>query len=126
MSWEDMVNNNLIAAGTVSKAAIIGLDGSLWAKSSNFNPSGDELIAATKAFTDPGSALASGLHFEGQKYFVLQADDERVIGKKSADGFFLYKTNQTVVIGLYEGGIAPGACSVTTAHLSDYLKSTGY
>jgi hypothetical protein len=31
-----------------------------------------------------------------------------------------------VVIGVYEGGIAPGACSVSTAHLSDYLKSTGY
>jgi profilin len=99
------------------------------------------LTTAAKSFGDPGSALASGLHFEGQKYFVLQADDERVIGKKAADGFFLYKTNQSkyiiihhilistplaVVIGVYEGGIAPGACSVATAHLSDYLKSTGY
>lgn len=39
MSWSDMVNNNLVGTGNVSKAAIIGLDGSLWAKSDNFNVS---------------------------------------------------------------------------------------
>lgn len=59
-----------------------------------FQPSAAELVAASKAFLDPASALASGLHFEGQKYFVLQADEDRVIGKKAADGFFIYKTVQ--------------------------------
>lgn len=36
MSWQDLVNNNLIGTGHVSKAAIIGLDGSVWGKSDNF------------------------------------------------------------------------------------------
>jgi profilin len=36
MSWQDLVNNNLIGTGFVSKAAICGLDGSIWGKSDNF------------------------------------------------------------------------------------------
>jgi hypothetical protein len=38
--------------------------------------------------------LGTGLKFEGEKYFVLQADDERIIGKKASNGFFIYKTAQ--------------------------------
>ncbi|EYC41982.1 hypothetical protein Y032_0548g3278 [Ancylostoma ceylanicum] len=28
------------------------------------------------------------------RYFVLNADDDRVIGKKGSQGFFIYKTGQ--------------------------------
>lgn len=34
------------------------------------------------------------MKFEGEKYFVLQADDDRIIGKKGSTGFFIYKTGQ--------------------------------
>uniref|UniRef100_A0A914S3X5 Uncharacterized protein n=1 Tax=Parascaris equorum TaxID=6256 RepID=A0A914S3X5_PAREQ len=34
------------------------------------------------------------MRFEGEKYFVLQADDDRIIGKKGSNGFFIYKTGQ--------------------------------
>lgn len=37
MSWQDLVDNNLLGTGNVSKAAICGLDGSIWGKSNNFN-----------------------------------------------------------------------------------------
>ena len=36
MSWPDLVNNNLVGSGNVSKAAICGFDGSVWGKSDNF------------------------------------------------------------------------------------------
>lgn len=36
MSWQDYVDNQLIASKCVSKAAIAGHDGSLWAKSAGF------------------------------------------------------------------------------------------
>lgn len=36
MSWQDYVKDNLIGSGDVSKAAIIGLDGSEWATSAGF------------------------------------------------------------------------------------------
>lgn len=36
MSWQDYVDNQLIASKCVSKAAIAGHDGALWAKSAGF------------------------------------------------------------------------------------------
>uniref|UniRef100_A0A914QJQ5 Profilin n=1 Tax=Panagrolaimus davidi TaxID=227884 RepID=A0A914QJQ5_9BILA len=119
MSWQDLVNNNLIGTGNVSKAAIVGFDGSVWGKSDNFNLDQGEATQAAKAFVNPDAVLASGLRFEGQKFFVLRADDERVIGKKQGDGFFLYKTAQ--------GGVQPPEmCSKATGALADYFKSIGY
>uniref|UniRef100_A0A183CH86 ATP synthase F1 subunit epsilon n=1 Tax=Globodera pallida TaxID=36090 RepID=A0A183CH86_GLOPA len=46
MSWQDLVNNNLIGTGHVSKAAICGLDGSIWGKSDNFKLDATEVTAA--------------------------------------------------------------------------------
>ena len=37
MSWQDYVDKQLLASGFVNHAAIIGTDGSLWAKSAAFN-----------------------------------------------------------------------------------------
>ncbi|VDN29443.1 unnamed protein product [Gongylonema pulchrum] len=42
MSWADLVNNNLVGSGNVSKAAICGFDGSIWGKSDNFKRRGKE------------------------------------------------------------------------------------
>lgn len=39
MSWQDYVDNQLLASNCVSKAAIVGHDGSLWAKSNGFEVS---------------------------------------------------------------------------------------
>lgn len=36
MSWQALIDNNLINTGFVSKAAICGFDGSIWGKSENF------------------------------------------------------------------------------------------
>lgn len=40
MSWQDYVDNQLLASGCVSKAAIAGHDGGVWAKSDAFEVSG--------------------------------------------------------------------------------------
>lgn len=36
MSWQDYVDNQLLASNCVSKAAIAGHDGGIWAKSDGF------------------------------------------------------------------------------------------
>ena len=46
-----------------------------------------EASAAAKGFEQKDALLGTGLKFEGDKYFVLQADEERVIGKKAGNGF---------------------------------------
>uniref|UniRef100_A0A0N5C0S5 Profilin n=1 Tax=Strongyloides papillosus TaxID=174720 RepID=A0A0N5C0S5_STREA len=126
MSWKDMVDTNLVGTGFVSKAAILGADGSVWGISDGFSLDGSEAAACAKAFANQDGVRASGLKFEGKKYLVLRADDERVIGKQGADGFFAYKTKQAVVVGLYSNGLQPEKCSTTVGGLADYLKSTGY
>ncbi|PAV73230.1 hypothetical protein WR25_14319 [Diploscapter pachys] len=126
MSWADLVNNNLVGSGNVSKAAICGFDGAIWGKSDNFKINPEEAVTAGKAFTQLDTLLGTGLKFEGEKYFVLNADQDRVIGKKAANGFFLYKTKQAVIISIYEGGVQPENCSKTTGALADYFSSIGY
>ncbi|KAI6173460.1 Profilin [Aphelenchoides besseyi] len=126
MSWQGMVDDNLVGSGAVSKAAICGLDGSIWAKSNNFNLDGNETAQAAKGFNDSGSLFASGLRFEGNKYLVLQADSERIMGKKASDGCFCFKTGQAFVIGVYESGLRPEQCSKVCGDMADYLKSQGY
>lgn len=125
-SWQDLVNNNLIGTKKVSKAAILGVDGQIWAKSDDFAISELEAQAAARSFSSRDSVLASGLKFEGEKYFVLQADEERVIGKKESRGFFLHKTNQTIIIAVYLEGIQPEECSKFSGALADYFKGIGY
>nr|CAD2131726.1 unnamed protein product [Meloidogyne enterolobii]CAD2185660.1 unnamed protein product [Meloidogyne enterolobii]CAD2199276.1 unnamed protein product [Meloidogyne enterolobii] len=126
MSWQDLVNNNLIGTGHVSKAAICGLDGSIWGKSDNFKIDQSEANAAANGLKNSEGVLASGLRFEGEKYFVLQADSERIIGKKTANGFFIYKTDKAFIIGVYESGVQPEMCSKTTGALADYFRSINY
>ncbi|KAI1730551.1 profilin domain-containing protein [Ditylenchus destructor] len=126
MSWQDLVNNNLIGTGHVSKAAICGFDGSIWGKSDNFNINASEAAAAAKGFDQKDTLLGTGLRFEGEKFFVLNADDERIIGKKGSSGFFIYKTGQAVIVAIYEGGVQPEMCSKTTGALADYFRSINY
>uniref|UniRef100_A0A915JPB6 Profilin n=1 Tax=Romanomermis culicivorax TaxID=13658 RepID=A0A915JPB6_ROMCU len=94
-SWQDLVNNNLIGTKKVSKAAILGLDGQIWAKSDDFGITDQEAQVASKGFANRDGVLGSGLRFENEKYFVLQADEDRIIGRKESRGFFLHKTNQS-------------------------------
>lgn len=49
MSWQGYVDTNLVGTGRVSKAAIIGLKGGVWATSSGFTVS-QSLYAATKNY----------------------------------------------------------------------------
>lgn len=44
MSWQDYVDNQLIASHCVSKAAIAGHDGSVWAKTAGFEVGLDTFI----------------------------------------------------------------------------------
>uniref|UniRef100_A0A5S6R055 Profilin n=1 Tax=Trichuris muris TaxID=70415 RepID=A0A5S6R055_TRIMR len=126
MSWADFVQSNLIGTGCVSKAAICSLDGQIWAISDNFQLSSQEAATAANAFKNKDGVQANGLKFEGKKYFVLQVDDERIIGKRESTGFFVYKTLSTVIISVYQDGIQPEQCSKHTGALADYFRQTGY
>lgn len=49
MSWQDYVDNQLLASQCVSSACIAGHDGGIWAKNENFNVS--------KGLKDPNAMI---------------------------------------------------------------------
>lgn len=89
MSWQTYVDEHLMCdiEGTnnrLAAAAILGVDGSVWAQSSafpQFKP--DEIAAVLKDFEEPGTLAPTGLHLGGTKYMVIQGEPGAVIrGKK--------------------------------------------
>merc|ERR1712115_772351 len=57
MSWQSYVDEQLIASGMVTAAAIAGHDGNIWAKSNGFNASPDEV---KRLLSNWGPNLAMG------------------------------------------------------------------
>merc|ERR1711928_213980 len=103
MSWQSYVDEQLIASGMVTAAAIAGHDGNIWAKSNGFNASPDEV---KRLLSNWGPNLARG--------------------KKGSSGVHIYKTSQAVIIACYSEPIVAEQCAVTTEKLGDYLVSVGY
>jgi len=128
MSWQSYVDQQLVGSGSVSLGAILGLDGSVWAKSAALNISAAEAKALTSAFANPAGAQSTGLFFGGasNKYLLVKADDQSIYGKLKAGGFAAAKTNQSVVLGFYAEGTQPGQCNTVVERLADYLKENGY
>ncbi|KAK8479037.1 hypothetical protein V6N13_078026 [Hibiscus sabdariffa] len=131
MSWQTYVDEHLMCelenGQHLSAAAILGLDGSVWAQSSafpKFKP--EEIKAILKDFDEPGSLAPTGLHLGGAKYMVIQGEPGAVVrGKKGAGGVTVKKTGQALVFGIYEEPVTPGQCNMVVERLGDYLVDQG-
>ncbi|KAL9400144.1 hypothetical protein Peur_009105 [Populus x canadensis] len=130
MSWQQYVDEHLmcdIDGNTLTSAAIIGHDGSVWAQSATFPQfTAEEVAAIMKDFDEPGSLAPTGLFLGGTKYMVIQGEAGAVIrGKKGSGGVTIKKTNQALVIGVYDEPLAPGQCNMIVERLGDYLYDQG-
>lgn len=132
MSWQTYVDEHLMCDidGTghhLTAAAIVGVDGSVWAQSSNFpqfKPA--EFTAIMKDFDEPGSLAPTGLLLGGAKYMVIQGEAGAVIrGKKGTGGITVKKTGQALVFGIYDEPVNPGQCNKVVEGLGDYLIEQG-
>jgi len=126
MSWQDYVDNQLLATGKISHAAIYGHNGSLWATSPGFSLSPEEVASLVEAFGNADKIQANGIFCNGHKYFALSHDDTNIHGKKGQEGVIAVKTGQALIVGLYAEGTAPGAANKIVASLGDYLSNLGY
>ncbi|CAK0786705.1 hypothetical protein CVIRNUC_009919 [Coccomyxa viridis] len=133
MSWQEYVDDHLMCdlpnGGNLKSAAIVGLDGGVWAQSPNFPTlSNDEVDKTVAGFTDAGSATLAqgGLYLGGTKYLVIPGDPGAVIrGKKGQDGVTIKKTNSALVIGIYGEGVQPADGNIVVENLADYLIGQG-
>jgi len=126
MSWQAYVDNNLLGTNKVQKAAILGQAGGVWAASSGYKLSNEEQKAVISAFNDPSLTQSNGIRLAGTKFFVIQADKDRVYGKKGPDGCVLVKTKQAVLVTEYHAPIQQPEAVVIVEALADYLKSVSY
>ncbi|KAK7676116.1 profilin, required for normal timing of actin polymerization in response to thermal stress [Cerrena zonata] len=126
MSWQ-AYTDNLVATGKIDKAALYsGAGDSLWAQSSNFQLGQDEISAIAKGYSDPSNLQAHGLHVQGQKYFLLRADERSIYGKQDAEGIVAVKTKQAILIAHYPAGVVAGEATTVVEKLADYLISVNY
>ncbi|KAH7836141.1 hypothetical protein Vadar_033112 [Vaccinium darrowii] len=130
MSWQSYVDEQLmyeIEGNTLTSSAILGQDGSVWAQSANFPQfKPEEITAIMKDFDEPGTLAPTGLYLGGTKYMVIQGEAGVVIrGKKGPGGITIKKTNQALIIGIYDEPMTPGQCNMIVERLGDYLVEQG-
>lgn len=126
MSWQAYVDN-LLGSGKIDRAALYSRAGdSLWAASSGFAPSGDEIIRVARGFDDPAGLQEHGLGIQGEKYFLLKSDDRSIYGKKGDDGILAVRTKQGLLLAHYSAPVLAGEAVKVVEDMADYLISVNY
>lgn len=126
MAWQAYVDTSLCGSGKISKAAIIGLDGSIWATSPDFTVSSEEQKALLDGFNGHMKLFQTGIQANGKKYTTLQADDRSIYGKHGTDTFVAVKTKQTFLVGICLAPVPIGQVADVVEKLADYLIGNGY
>lgn len=126
MSWQDYVDNQLIASQCVSKACIAGHDGGVWAKSDGFEVMKEEIAKLVQGFDKQDILTSGGVHLAGQRYIYLSGTDRVIRAKLGKVGVHCMKTGQAVIISTYEEPVQPQQAASIVEKLGDYLTSCGY
>lgn len=142
MSWDAYVSNNLMcpvdaAGSTLHSAALLGLDGGVWAKSSQYpNMTTEEVLALGKAFSWNSSSkdpFPSACIIGSLKFIIARIEEEdsvivaRGTGDWGACGFIAAKTERTMVVGIYQEPTTKGPiCRKIVTALQEYLKGISY
>ena len=145
MSWAPYINNALInksANGHVynnvlTEAAIIGHDGSEWAKTTGLSFKPDEIKKLNDLFKQSSNNTPS-LMLGGKKYQVTHYETNAFVYLKIKDGgATVAKTGKAFIIGVYnttknykyDGKELPqgvGMCNTVVEELANQLKGLGF
>ncbi|KAI0459267.1 profilin [Xylaria acuta] len=137
MSWQQYIDTSLVGSGHIDQAAIVSAAGdSIWARSSSFNPSPDELKTIVAVLhgaaddkndqTQVAKAQAEGLHVATDRYVVARIDGRSIYARKGRTGVAIAKTKQAFIIAHHGETQTAGNATSTTEALADYLIKVGY
>ncbi|KAJ7130875.1 profilin [Mycena filopes] len=126
MSWQSYVDTNLVGSGKISKAAILGKQGGVWAASAGYTLSTEEQKAVVAAFQNLESVQASGLRLAGVKFFTTKSDERSIYGKKGGDGYIIVQTKQAILVCEYTPPVQAPEAAKTAEDLADYLIGVNY
>uniref|UniRef100_A0A914XE40 Profilin n=1 Tax=Plectus sambesii TaxID=2011161 RepID=A0A914XE40_9BILA len=130
--WSAYIQNLLASSDGIKRAAIVGTDASIWARSepptgSEFTASTEELTKFVAQFDHLNDVPSQGCDLEGIHYIVPRTEENLIFGKKDKTGIFAVKTNMAVLIACYEGENAAGSeCRTAVEKLAAYLRQSGY
>ena len=87
-----------------------------------------EVKRLMEAYKNPAELYKDGIRVGGVRYvFLRQNGDNALYGRKGSDaGVCICKTNQALIIGVYEGGLQPGSCNSVVEKLGDYLREKDF
>ncbi|XP_050670250.1 profilin [Leptidea sinapis] len=126
MSWQDYVDKQLIASRCVTKAAIAGHDGNVWAKSEGFDVSKDEVAKIVAGFENESLLTSGGVTIAGTRYIYLSGTDRIIRAKLGKVGVHCMKTGQAIVVSLYQEPIQPQQAASVVEKLGEYLITCGF
>jgi len=126
MAWQTYVDSNLVGAGLKQACILSAADGSVWATSAGFALKAGEGATLAANYKDVSKFTAGGIIVNGVKYFVLKTDPRSVYGKQGAGGIVLVKTNQCILVGVYDEKLQPGAAANVVEKVGDYLLESNY
>jgi len=126
MSWQSYVDNQLMGTNLIQKAIIAGHDGTLWAKSDNIEPSPEELGKLSDSFDDQGPLGMSGVVIGGEKFVYLSGTDRVIRCKKGKSGLHAMKTQQAVLVAIFNEPVQHPQVANVVESLGDYLIGLQY
>uniref|UniRef100_A0A0K8TNS2 Profilin n=1 Tax=Tabanus bromius TaxID=304241 RepID=A0A0K8TNS2_TABBR len=126
MSWQDYVDNQLLASNCVSKAAIAGHDGGIWAQSKGFQVTKEELAKLVEGFDKTELLTSGGVTLAGQRYIYLSGTDRVIRAKYGRSGVHCMKTQQALIVSIYEDPVQPQQAASVVEKLGDYLITCGF
>ena len=126
MSWQDYVDKQLVGSGSIKYAAIIGTDGSLWAKSSDFNLSSTEITTLAKNYSNTAHFQSNGITLNNTRFIFLSATDRVLRAKKNKEGLHCIKNKTCIIIGVYEEPITAPQAATVVEKLGEYLYDLSY
>jgi profilin len=84
MSWQHYVDKNLVGSLRFHRAAIVGLDGTVWAVSSDWKLTPQEIKNILATFQEPAEtdSVPRELSFAGEHHIVARADERSIYTTK--------------------------------------------
>ena len=125
MSWQDYVDKQLVGTGLVKCAAIVGLDGSIWAKSADFDLTAAQATTFTTNYSKVAHFQANGVVLGKTKFIFLSGTDRVLRAKKGQEGVHCMKTNTGIIIAVYGEPATPQEVANVVEKLGDYLIQYG-
>jgi len=95
MSWQSYIDDQLLNTKMVTHAVICGHDGNIWATSSDFSVTPDELKTLIAKYNNVEAMATSGIMIAGIKYMYLSSNDKVIRAKKGMNGVHTIKTTQS-------------------------------